>query len=92
MALEQVDSAIRNNRIGAVYRAIGWTLLGFDIILTAFIFVGLRTGSNFWLDWVIIEGALGLTLIGIGARKQARAAAEVAGSLQRRDQQYRKAS
>jgi hypothetical protein len=90
----RVEAAIRQNRRGAVCRTLGWLLLGFDFILAAFVFVGLRTGSEFWLHWVIIEGALGLILLGVGSRMQSKAAIELlrqSGHLRPDAERYRKA-
>lgn len=50
--------------------AVAKVLLWMDFLLLAFVFVGLRSGSDFWLWWVIGEGILGLLLLEIGSRKR----------------------
>lgn len=48
-------------------RTLGWMLLVFDVaIIAVFIFVGLRSGSLLWLYWTVIQGALGIALVGAG--------------------------
>lgn len=49
---------------------VGKILLWMDFLLLAFVYVGLRSGSDFWMWWVIVEGVLGLVLIEVGSRKR----------------------
>jgi hypothetical protein len=49
---------------------VGKVLLWMDFLLLAFVFVGLRSGSDFWMWWVIVEGVVGLVLIEVGSRKR----------------------
>ena len=37
-----------------------------DLLLLIFVYVGYRSGSTFWLWWVVIEGVLGIVLLGLG--------------------------
>jgi hypothetical protein len=46
--------------------SVGWLLLAFDGIVAVFVFVGIRSGSLLWLWWTLIEGVLGLGLVGAG--------------------------
>lgn len=48
----------------------GKVLLWMDFLLLAFVYVGIRSGSDFWMWWVIIEGVLGLVLLEVGSRKR----------------------
>jgi hypothetical protein len=68
------DVALRAQRTGAVMSVVGWTLVGFDCLIAVWIWVGLRSGSDFWLYWVVIEGVLGLVLIWMGTRRRAEGA------------------
>jgi hypothetical protein len=49
---------------------VGKVLLWMDFLLLAFVYVGIRAGSDFWMWWVIIEGVLGLVLLEVGSRKR----------------------
>jgi hypothetical protein len=55
---------------GNTLMTVGKTLLWVDFLLLAFVSVGIRSGSDFWLWWVITEGVLGLVLIEVGSRKR----------------------
>jgi len=66
------DDALKQQRLGAVMQVLGWTLIAFDCIIGVWIWVGLRSGSFFWVWWVAIEGVLGLALIGLGTRRRSR--------------------
>jgi hypothetical protein len=68
------DLALREQRLGAALGMVGWILIGFDCLLAVWIWVGLRSGSAFWLYWVVIEAVLGLALIWWGARRRAQGA------------------
>ncbi len=70
---ERMQAALEAERSGAVLKTIGGVLLAMDFILVVFVWVGHRTGSNFWLYWVLIQGFLGLLLIRVGITKQRRA-------------------
>jgi len=37
-----------------------------DLLLLIFVYVGYRSGSTFWLWWVMVEGLMGTALLGIG--------------------------
>lgn len=52
---------------------VGQVLLWMDLILACFVYVGLRSGSHFFLWWVIAEGVLGFALVGAGSRKKSEA-------------------
>jgi hypothetical protein len=55
---------------GNTLMTVGKVLLWADFLLLAFVHVGIRSGSDFWLWWVIIEGVVGLVLIEVGSRKR----------------------
>ncbi len=74
---EQMDVALRTERSGAVLKTVGWVLLAMDFILVNFLWVSLRSGSKFWLIWVLAEAFIGLLLIRVGISRRARAAREV---------------
>jgi len=56
-------------RTGNTLVTVGKVLLWTDFLLFAFVFVGYRSRSDFWMWWVIIEGVLGLFLVEIGLGK-----------------------
>ena len=57
---------------------VGKVLLWMDLILACFVYVGLRSGSHFFLWWVIAEGILGFALLGTGAQKRSEASRRLA--------------
>jgi hypothetical protein len=57
-------------RTGNTLVTVGKVLLWMDFLLFAFVFVGYRSGSDFWIWWVIIEGVLGLVLLEVGLHKR----------------------
>lgn len=57
-------------RTGNTLVTVGKVLLWMDFLLLAFVYVGIRSGSDFWMWWVIIEGVLGLVLLEVGSRKR----------------------
>ena len=68
--LRATDEAVHEQRLGSVLIVVGWVLLAMDCILAVWIWVGLRSGSDMWLWWVIIEGILGLGFIAVGRHKR----------------------
>jgi hypothetical protein len=57
-------------RTGNTLMTVGKVLLWMDFLLLAFVYVGIRGGSDFWMWWVLVEGVLGLVLVEIGSRKR----------------------
>jgi hypothetical protein len=64
------EGILDRQRSGLVLITVGKVLLWMDFLLMAFIYVGIRSGSDFWVWWVVAEGVLGLILIEIGARRR----------------------
>jgi hypothetical protein len=64
------EGMLERQRSGAVLITVAKVLLWMDFLLLAFVYVGLRSGSDFWVWWVIGEGILGLVLLEIGSRKR----------------------
>lgn len=71
--IDRVDEALELERRGAVIATLGKALLGMDLILVCFVDIGFRTGSYLFLWWVIVEGVLGLILLGAGAHQKSEA-------------------
>jgi len=67
--VEEVQIA-GGTRTGNTLVTVGKVLLWMDFLLLAFVYVGVRSGSDFWMWWVIIEGVLGLVLLEVGSRKR----------------------
>jgi hypothetical protein len=63
----QIPGGIWN---GNTLVTVGKVLLWMDFLLFAFVFVGYRSGSDFWIWWVIIEGMIGLVLLEVGLHKR----------------------
>ncbi|HYG99396.1 MAG TPA: hypothetical protein VD837_09720 [Terriglobales bacterium] len=71
---EQVDAVIAEMRRASALQLFGWTLLIFDgLIIAMWLFVGYRSGSNFWLYWFVVEGVIGSALVLIGSHLKTRA-------------------
>jgi hypothetical protein len=70
--------ALEDQHIGSVLQTLGWVLLAFDAIPAIWIWIGFRSGSYFWLDWVLVEGALGFGLVAAGTLLRSRAARDFA--------------
>ena len=64
------EGILERRRSGLVLITVGKVLLWMDFLLMAFIYVGIRSGSDFWFWWVVAEGVLGLILIEIGSRRR----------------------
>ena len=64
--IQQEVAALEEQRRGTVLITVGKVLLWMDLILACFVYVGLRTGSYLFLWWVLVEGILGLALMGVG--------------------------
>jgi hypothetical protein len=69
-----MDLAMDDLHKGSVMQTLGWVLLVFDSIPAVWIFVGFRTGSYFWLYWVVIEAAIGFGLLIAGTIFRSKAA------------------
>ena len=74
---ERMDEALQMERAGLALKTVGWLLLGCDFILLVFVWVSLRSGSLFWLIWVLAEAFLGLLLIRIGIAKRTHSSRKV---------------
>ncbi len=64
------EGILERQRSGLVLITVGKVLLWMDFLLMAFIYVGLRSGSHFWVWWVVAEGIVGLILIEVGIRRR----------------------
>ena len=64
--IQQEVAALEEQRRGTVLITVGKVLLWMDLILACFVYVGFRTGSYLFLWWVLVEGILGLALMGVG--------------------------
>ncbi len=65
------DQAMDTQRLGAILITIGWQLIAFDSLVGVWIWVGLRSGSMFWLWWVLATGIVALFLLWFGNHKRA---------------------
>ncbi len=73
----EMDEVQNGLRMGLILEVAGWTLLSFLGIIVCFIWTGLRAGSYFWLYWTIIEGAIGMALLGASNYYKNKAGTEV---------------
>jgi hypothetical protein len=69
----QLDAMNAEMRSASILQTVGWVLLGFNAIPACLIFVGFRSGSYFWLYWMLVEGAIGFGLVMVGAYLRANA-------------------
>ena len=49
---------------------VGKIMLGMDLLLLAFVYVGLKGGSRLWVWLVIADGIAAMIFLGIGAQKR----------------------
>jgi hypothetical protein len=77
------DAAMQAQRTGSVMRLLGWILIAFDCLIAAWIWVGLRSGSDLWLYWVIIQGVVALVLIWLGTRRRVEGVRETGETARR---------
>jgi hypothetical protein len=64
--VQQEVAALEEQRRGTVLITVGKVLLWVDLILACFVYIGLRSGSYLFLWWVLVEGILGVALMGVG--------------------------
>jgi hypothetical protein len=69
------EASFGRRRLGAVLVTVGKILLWMDLLLLIFVYVGYRSGSTFWLWWVVIEAVLGAVLLVIGLYRRAHGSA-----------------
>ncbi len=69
---ESMDEALQAERTGMVLKTVGWVVLAMDFILVNFVWISLRSGSKFWLIWVLAQAFVGLLLVRIGITRGAR--------------------
>jgi len=67
--IQQEVAALEEQRRGAVLVTVGKVLLWVDMIFACFVYVGLRAGSYLFLWWALVEGMLGLVLMGGGSHE-----------------------
>ncbi len=60
----------KGQRTGMMLMTIGKIMLGMDLLLLAFVYVGLKGGSQLWLWFVIGDGLVAIGLIAVGAGKR----------------------
>ena len=65
-------SGIGRARVGSVMAMVGKVLLWMDLLLVAFVYDDVRSGSHVWVIWVSAEAVLGLALLAVGSRLRAR--------------------
>lgn len=73
VVIRREEQALAMLRRARVAMTVGKVLLWMDLLLLCFVYVGLRSGSKLWLLWVLVEGVLGLVLVGAGAYQRRRA-------------------
>ena len=76
--LQQETAALEQQRRSMVMMTVGKVLLWMDLLLICFVYVGLRSGSDLFLWWVMGEGVLGSLLLGIGSHHKADASRKLA--------------
>jgi hypothetical protein len=60
----------KGQRTGMMLMTIGKIMLGMDLLLLMFVYVGLKGGSQLWLWFVIGDGLAAIALIAVGASKR----------------------
>lgn len=70
--INQDMSGIGRARVGSTLATVGKVLLWMDLLLLAFVYVGLRSGSHMWEYWVLGQGILGFSLLAYGIHRRSR--------------------
>jgi len=55
---------------GTVLMTVGKLLLWTDLIFLSFVYSGIKGGSYLYAYWTLLQGAIGLTLLIVGAVKR----------------------
>ena len=55
---------------GSVLMTVGKLLLWTDLIFMAFVYSGIKGGSYLYTIWFMVQGLIGLTLLGVGRLKR----------------------
>jgi hypothetical protein len=76
--VQQESALLEQQRRAGVVMTVGKVLLWMDLMLACFVYVGLRSGSQFFLWWVLAEGALGFGLLAVGWQSRSQASPRLA--------------
>jgi hypothetical protein len=71
------ESNNKYNRAALVLRVLGWTSIIWGCMISIWIWMGLKAGSDLWLYWTVGQFVVGAVLLSIATRLQMRAAHEV---------------
>jgi hypothetical protein len=69
MRMEEVQLGGHETQ-GTVLMTIGKLLLWTDLIFMAFVYSGIKGGSYLYVYWTLLQGAVGLALLIVGAVKR----------------------
>ena len=69
----QEEAGIGPARTGHVMATVGKILFWVDFLLLAFVYVGVRSGSFFWVWWVLSQAILAAILMAVGMQKRKHA-------------------
>ena len=69
MRMEEVQLGGHETQ-GTVLMTVGKLLLWTDLIFLAFVYSGIKGGSYLYVYWTLVQGAIGLTLLIVGAVKR----------------------
>ena len=69
MRMEEVQLG-GNETQGTVLMTVGKLLLWTDLIFLSFVYSGIKGGSYLYVYWTLLQGAIGLTLLIVGAVKR----------------------
>jgi hypothetical protein len=69
MRMEEVQLG-GNETQGTVLMTVGKLLLWTDLIFLSFVYSGIKGGSYLYAYWTLLQGAIGLTLLIVGAVKR----------------------
>lgn len=77
MDLVELTAGDRNNRYqraALVLRTVGWLSIVWGLMISIYIWMGERAGSQLWLWWTIGQIVFGAICLGIASRLQAHSA------------------
>jgi|SRR6185437_2162594 hypothetical protein len=58
------DISVAEEELALAFKTISGALLLFDGLIVIFVPIGLRSGSLFWLYWVLVQGMIAMAFLG----------------------------
>ena len=79
------DRDNKYNRAALVLRTVGWLSIVWGLMISVYIWMGEKAGSQLWLLWTLGQLAFGAICLAVASRVRAREPFEVRPELETRD-------